>query len=221
MAYEMDHAEALGATLAALAPTPASSAGKRYSPSTNWPPLLALGLSALAVASLFALQTALLFGSAAWGYVRLDTKILEHLAEWNYSATILIGALLGQAVATLIVIWAARRQTGMLVPALSLHSPFGGLKDYLWAVPCFVVFGALIGVVAQWLDPQAGRADILPALAMARSPAWWMMGLVAIVGAPISEELIFRGFLFSAIAKSRAGILGAALITSPLWAVIH
>jgi uncharacterized protein len=42
-----------------------------------------------------------------------------------------------------------------------------------------------------------------------------------IVVAPIFEEIFFRGFLFQGIRYSRLGPMGAVLITSFFWAVIH
>ena len=45
--------------------------------------------------------------------------------------------------------------------------------------------------------------------------------LLAVVGAPISEELLFRGFLYPAFARSRIGSIGAALVTTALWTGLH
>ena len=42
-----------------------------------------------------------------------------------------------------------------------------------------------------------------------------------IIVAPIFEEIFFRGFLFQGIRYSRLGPVGAILITSSFWAVIH
>ncbi|MET0545293.1 MAG: CPBP family intramembrane glutamic endopeptidase [Caulobacterales bacterium] len=44
--------------------------------------------------------------------------------------------------------------------------------------------------------------------------------VIALV-APLAEELIFRGFLFRGLAASRVGVMGAIVISSALWAVIH
>ena len=43
----------------------------------------------------------------------------------------------------------------------------------------------------------------------------------ACIGAPLAEELVFRGQLFAALARSRAGFSGATLITSALWSLLH
>jgi membrane protease YdiL (CAAX protease family) len=42
-----------------------------------------------------------------------------------------------------------------------------------------------------------------------------------IIGAPVAEELTFRGQIFAALSQTRLGMRGAAAITSAVWAVIH
>jgi membrane protease YdiL (CAAX protease family) len=44
---------------------------------------------------------------------------------------------------------------------------------------------------------------------------------VIIVGAPVSEELLYRGFLLSALARTRLGFWGAALVATGLWTALH
>ncbi len=50
------------------------------------------------------------------------------------------------------------------------------------------------------------------------APLFWV---TIIVAAPMFEEIFFRGFLFQGFQHSRFGIMGAVLITSFAWAVIH
>jgi membrane protease YdiL (CAAX protease family) len=40
-------------------------------------------------------------------------------------------------------------------------------------------------------------------------------------GAPIAEELIFRGQLFSALSLTRLGVPGTTIVTSAMWALLH
>ena len=49
----------------------------------------------------------------------------------------------------------------------------------------------------------------------------WAGVFAIVIGAPVLEETIFRGFLLTSLAKSRLGFSGAALVSSGLWAVIH
>jgi membrane protease YdiL (CAAX protease family) len=41
------------------------------------------------------------------------------------------------------------------------------------------------------------------------------------IGAPLSEELLFRGFLLSALAQTRLRFWGAAVVSTLAWAVLH
>ena len=49
-------------------------------------------------------------------------------------------------------------------------------------------------------------------------PLFW---LAIVVVAPVVEELVFRGFAFKGLERSRIGALGAILATSLGWAALH
>jgi uncharacterized protein len=49
----------------------------------------------------------------------------------------------------------------------------------------------------------------------------WLVLLAVLVAAPVSEELMFRGFLFRGWAASRLGVPGTIVLTSALWAGTH
>jgi membrane protease YdiL (CAAX protease family) len=42
-----------------------------------------------------------------------------------------------------------------------------------------------------------------------------------VIVVPVSEESLFRGFLFEGIRHSRVGAYGAVLLTAVLWSLIH
>jgi HAD superfamily hydrolase (TIGR01509 family) len=48
-----------------------------------------------------------------------------------------------------------------------------------------------------------------------------LLWIALIVAAPIGEEIIFRGFMFQGLARSRIGVAGAILIPSVIWAALH
>ena len=50
---------------------------------------------------------------------------------------------------------------------------------------------------------------------------FWLAFPAVALGAPVAEEFVFRGQLFAALARSRAGYSGATLITSALWSLMH
>jgi uncharacterized protein len=49
-------------------------------------------------------------------------------------------------------------------------------------------------------------------------PVFW--GAI-ILAAPISEEVIFRGFFFTGLRHSRLGVPGAIILPSLFWAALH
>lgn len=58
--------------------------------------------------------------------------------------------------------------------------------------------------------------------ALAKDPILFAIALPSVIlAAPLTEEVLFRGALFSAIASSRLGRVGAVLITAALWALAH
>ena len=70
-----------------------------------------------------------------------------------------------------------------------------------------IAFTLMIGQVSSW----AGRPDIPDFMVTAWHSAGFMplLWIAVIIAAPLGEEILFRGFLFAGIAKSRLGGLGA------------
>jgi uncharacterized protein len=57
---------------------------------------------------------------------------------------------------------------------------------------------------------------------LAHDPRLYLLALPSVtVGAPLAEELIFRGQLFGALSQTRLGVAGATLITSATWSLMH
>ena len=45
--------------------------------------------------------------------------------------------------------------------------------------------------------------------------------LMVVIGAPIVEELLFRGFLFTQLKTTKLGVNGSIILTSLIWTSIH
>src|SRR5262245_60819149 len=79
---------------------------------------------------------------------------------------------------------------------------------------------AIVSAVQYALLPQDLYADLRPLLQLLS--AEWALALAVVgLGAPLSEELLFRGFLLSALARSRLGFARGALVTTSLWTALH
>lgn len=48
-----------------------------------------------------------------------------------------------------------------------------------------------------------------------------LLWLAVVIGAPVFEEFLFRGFIFEGLLHSKVGLIGAILIPASTWAIIH
>ena len=51
-----------------------------------------------------------------------------------------------------------------------------------------------------------------------RSPLFF---IAVVIVAPITEEIVFRGFLFRGLSASFLGVAGTLIVTSAAWAAMH
>lgn len=111
------------------------------------------------------------------------------------------------------------------VPALQRlgleRGPPFGLRDYAAA------FGACLGATTVYNGVREFGLghDVLADLKLLapffRIPIWPLSFLVVAVLAPIAEELLFRGILLPALARSRLGFWGAAVVSTLGWTLLH
>ena len=116
------------------------------------------------------------------------------------------------------------------LPARAGKLPFDWPKigSVGWAVLIFsfVVIGYILFAVigtAVGIDPQKNLGVVEQAsMEMLSNPRLFVLSVPGIViGAPIFEELLFRGVLFAGIAQTRLGRGGAVMISALLWAALH
>ena len=93
---------------------------------------------------------------------------------------------------------------------LALGRPLGSAGVYLKAVLLMVVLQVCVSAVQYIFFPQDMYADLRPFVQLFRPSEWLLALLVVGIGAPLSEELLFRGFLLSALAQLAVGLLAAA-----------
>jgi len=99
-----------------------------------------------------------------------------------------------------------------------------GFKPASWrAIVSGLVCVVGLGLGYDWISTSVGRPEIPEFMVNAYRTAGFVPLLwgAVIVGAPLSEEVFFRGFLFKGFERSPVGGVGAIVITSLGWAVIH
>ena len=145
--------------------------------------------------------------------------------------------------ASLVIAWAAWKLAGVkggeAPEVLSLRTP--RITPVGWAA---VITGFLIAMYAAILiivmvlgidldqytpgpdgtSPDSGSAGLVKEAMFDIANEPWMFLLVfpsIAFGAPIAEEIIFRGQLFSALSRTWLGVSGTAVVTSAAWALLH
>jgi membrane protease YdiL (CAAX protease family) len=154
-------------------------------------------------------------------FLGVQALVAAHVEE-------MLAVMLSQLWTVVLIVAAGSLLGGRPRDVLALHGPAWGWRTYAAATMAMVLFrglSALILVIVLAFVLSAGSFDLT---------ADWQrdQGLVAttdlslqigvlLVGAPVSEELLYRGFLLSALAHTPLGFWGAALIATGLWTALH
>ena len=100
-------------------------------------------------------------------------------------------------------------------------------RDVAWAVVAGVAGLILAGLLALLTQQIAGEftsagAEVAEEVRQAGgTPAVLIFAVLLVVGAPIVEELAFRGLLFNSLRKKGLGIAWTLVISSVAFALIH
>jgi uncharacterized protein len=189
----------------------------RYAPyvaATRWKAGPALGVTVLICMATLAI-------ALGGGVLLLNTTQLGRVAAGRVDGLALVPMLLAQMTMIAGALMAARAKGDRIMPAMALVPPVGGLGAYAkWLFLQLAAVGAFTAVSAYVLNHDQtsdlkGMADIF------RGP-WWPLAIAVVgLGAPLSEELLFRGFLQPALVQTRLGFWGASAITTTLWTAMH
>jgi uncharacterized protein len=194
----------------------------------------------LQIGALFFVQgvTAVVAYAAIYGAMPEMSQIGSDLMA-KFAKASIVGMFPASCIMALFSWWCAGRANKTGQRGIPLHRPDMGFAG--WAI---TIIGVIIFLYAVYMltfyvlgiDPKtyAPTADgvndatsasglVEKTLAdLADEPLLFALALPGIIlGAPLSEELIFRGALFAAIRNSWFGQTGAVVITAALWALIH
>jgi hypothetical protein len=184
-----------------------------------------LGTTALAVA-IVGLATGGGFAASAafdvWSQIHEPRAFAVGELEALITARIAVSLFAFQAVTVASVLLAdahKRRTTG--TGFLSFAMPGGGITTIVLAIVALIAIAVSFASLVFVFSPDALRHDLQPFSEMMQSRTWWLIWIAAGVGAPLSEELLFRGLIFGALRRSPLGFIGATLITAISWALLH
>ncbi|MGQ0485498.1 MAG: CPBP family intramembrane glutamic endopeptidase [Hyphomicrobiales bacterium] len=208
-----------------------SFAARAYRPSNPAGPIVAL-VVALVLVGIYVTLPAI-FGvmvNSSWGG---DGDLHQMMKA------MLVG-LLPAALTTVAAAWfLAYLKGGRPADVLALRRPSLGWLGWIAVVGGFLAsFYAAIAVIvtvfgidlAQYTpgpdgqSPETGSAGLVKETMfdIANEPKLFALILLSVgVGAPLAEEVVFRGQLFAALSRTRIGAVGATLSTSAVWALLH
>ena len=174
--------------------------------------------------TLFAITAGLLAALAgAAAFTRWDTSLTITQLFMSRSPSPVLSLLLivACAVVAAVLAFAAKRAGWSANAYLALVRPRG--RYVLAGLLCVVVPLLIVFVHAQFdirqiIAPEEfGRARGLNILHL----QFFAVVATSVIAMPIMEEIVFRGFLYRGFSETRIGVVGAILITSVVWALIH
>jgi uncharacterized protein len=167
------------------------------------------------------LVTAAIVGAAVVAAALVSSPLFEPWRPAGQDGQVLAALAAWQVVVVLLTLAVTSLRRPSTREALALGPARRGGHDYLAAVALLVALNIVVSAVQYFLIPQDMFADLRLFVGFATGPDWLLALLVIGVGAPLSEELLFRGFLLQGLARSRLGFAGAALISTTIWAAMH
>lgn len=138
---------------------------------------------------------------------------------WREDMGTLITVAVYQIATIVLTIAASALFKGKISDVLALRAPVGGIRMYCVAAALTVVTQVVIWLAGPWLMPAPAQNQAASATLFGEQ---WQLALLVIgIGAPLSEELLFRGFLLSAMASTRLGFWPAAIFATIWWTFLH
>ena len=192
---------------------PAASPATAVRPWGFW---ATLGWFGVAVATFIAANFLCGFGYVIWfvlthpgAAINVESQVLHHLA-----------IAVAMPAAALVLMLAARRG-GSVSNYLGLVLPHG--RDVLIGLAALAALWG-ISFVLFMLFPaydQSGELIREYRATLGNPTALMLNWLTLVVTAPVAEEIIFRGFLMRGWSASRLGPVGAVVLSSAAFAVVH
>jgi uncharacterized protein len=96
-----------------------------------------------------------------------------------------------------------------------------GIGELVTGVAGLALVLGIFNALVYLLRPDLFLADMRQFLPMIQGTFWPLTALSVGIGAPISEELLFRGFVLSALAQWRYGFWPAAVLLNVIWTAFH
>ena len=194
-------------------PGPLPEVPDGVTPRGRWKPWTAFVALLVGIISAAVLAVGLALAGVVFG----ASESVDNLPGWvNIAATFLQnGAFVGSA------IYFARMAGRVGRLDFGLRRPAATGEAVAYVVAGLIVFFTVTAAWSSLLDIHDPKSDLLDELGVHRSSlSLAFTGLLVCVAAPIGEEFLFRGYIFTALRNWR-GMWPAAILTGVLFGAIH
>jgi membrane protease YdiL (CAAX protease family) len=213
--------------------------GPLYATKSGQHPALAIFVAGLLFVAYTILQTVMGLLLHAVIYGGVPSMAGDLASRGPFLKSMVVGIFPAALISVGLAWWAAGWWNKTGDRGLALHLPELGALGWLavivgFIVLMYVIFAltfVILGIDPKDYMPSAGGLNDQSSMAgviektiadLADEPVLFALAIPGIAfGAPIVEEFIFRGALFSALRRTWLGGAGALVITSAVWAVIH
>ena len=131
----------------------------------------------------------------------------------------------GMLTAIGVIIWMRRMQVVPHAAASPVRSIMSGVAMLMVWWPAIASAGWVAGQLQRAVTgiepPSIGHSTLEQMVQGTRDAWWWLMGLSAVVLAPILEECLYRGFVQQALRRAGLGPWPAVLLASIVFALMH
>ena len=158
----------------------------------------------------------LIFYMIVKGMESFDTLVASFITD---SFLLFLSVMGGMLLAMPVALGVAKLKKG------SILKDYFSLNGFKWKTLGFwMLLLIVLQIATGYLIEALGEKDIPNFMMNLEYPtlmAKILLLVAVVVGAPVFEEVFFRGFLLKGFSNTFMGTHGAVLLTSALWAVIH
>lgn len=141
--------------------------------------------------------------------------------DLHFSGSVQTYAMAGMQVAMILATLIIARISGPFAMSLAWRRPELTATDIGKIVAVLVAFVAASTAFGFLVVPEVMKKDLATFEPLLLSDAWPLALAVMVIGAPVSEELIFRGYMLPAMTRSGAPFWPTAIVATLLWTALH
>ncbi len=181
--------------------------------SPDLPPPPRLGFTLVSGALILGAYLVLQFAATVIAVVMLDLDPAERMGD-----LVALGVLSSAIPCTLLVLLIIGRERDIGPRSRLALFPVRAATLLGWVVAAIVLLQ-----LADLATVELGRSPVPPVMETIFETTRYtaLLWFALVVAAPVFEEVLFRGFLYEGLRRTRIGAMGTIVVTTLLWTLLH